>query len=215
MMEKPKLKVCGMRDAKNMVDVAMTRPDFMGFIFYEHSKRFVGHEFTIPQGFPQAIKRVGVFVNESVDRVLQLAQQHQLDFAQLHGDEPIHICETLKKKINVIKVFRVDEHFDFNKTREFEGLTDFFMFDTKTVDYGGSGKSFDWSLLEKYNFSTPFFLSGGLSVDNIKQALDLQHTNLFGIDVNSGIEESPGMKDLHKLYSLVNILNSFSHEIHR
>lgn len=204
-----------MRDPKNILDVANLRPDFMGFIFYKQSRRFVGDDFTVPQGFPTTIKRVGVFVNETIDNILQRVQLHQLDFVQLHGDEPVPIVKALKGKTNVIKVFRVDEHFDFEVTKEFERLADLFMFDTKTLGYGGSGKSFDWSLLKKYSQSTPFFLSGGLSLDNVKQIAQLNGTNLFGLDINSGAETSPGIKDPAILHAIYEILNSSTHEIHR
>lgn len=214
-MKKLKLKVCGMRDPKNILDVAAIHPDFMGFIFYEQSKRFVGKNFRIPREFPQEIQRVGVFVNESVEGILRLVKKHQLDFVQLHGDEPVQVCETLKKEIKLIKVFRVDDDFDFDMTKEFEGLADFFMFDTKTSGYGGSGKSFDWSLLRKYRQSTPFFLSGGLSIDNVKRVVALEDTNLFAVDFNSGTETAPGLKDPVMVHSIFQILNSSHHEIHR
>jgi len=214
-MNKLKIKVCGMRDAENISEVAAMQPDFMGFIFYEYSKRFVSRDFILPSNFPENIQRVGVFVNESIERMLELVIKHRLDFVQLHGDESVQDSITMNKKTKVIKVFRVDDHFDFNQTKEFEGAADFFMFDTKTSVYGGSGKSFNWSLLKKYNQSTPFFLSGGVSPDNIKQVLDLKDVNLFAVDINSGAESSPGIKDIHKLHSIFNILNSFSHEIHR
>lgn len=214
-MRKRKVKVCGMRDPKNILDVAATQPDFMGFIFYRHSKRFVGDDFEIPNDFPKNIQRVGVFVNEDADHMLELVRKHQLNFVQLHGDESAQVCMALKTKTKVIKVFRVDDHFDFNQTKEFDGSADFFMFDTKTSDYGGSGKSFDWSALKKYNQSTPFFLSGGLSPDNVRQVLDLKVPRLFAIDINSGVERAPGLKNVHLINSIIDILNSFPHEIHR
>lgn len=213
-MKKLKLKVCGMRDPKNILEVANLHPDFMGFIFYEQSKRFVGNDFAIPFNFPESIKRVGVFVNEHADRILQLVQLHRLDFVQLHGDETVQVVKELKGKVKVIKVFRVDDQFDFNVTKEFEGVVDFFMFDTKTSEYGGSGKSFDWSLLEKYKRSTSFFLSGGLAVNNIKQIAEIKNPSLFAVDINSGAETSPGVKDPAILNSIFQILNSSLHEIH-
>jgi phosphoribosylanthranilate isomerase len=213
-MKKLKFKVCGMRDPKNILEIAELHPDFMGFIFYEQSKRFVGNNFRIPSGFPESIKRVGVFVNEGVDRILQVVKLHRLDFVQLHGDETVQVVNELKEKVRVIKVFRVNDQFDFNVTKEFEGIADFFMFDTKTSEYGGSGKSFDWNLLEKYKQSTPFFLSGGLGVNNIKQTTQIKNSNFFALDINSGAETSPGVKDPVILHSIFQILNSSRHEIH-
>lgn len=206
-MEKRRLKVCGMRDATNILDVAAVQPDFMGFIFYDQSNRFVGTNFTIPKGFPRYIKKVGVFVNENLDRVLELVRMHQLDFVQLHGDEAVHFCAALRKKIKVIKVFRVDNDFDFRQTKDFEDASDYFLFDTKTTAYGGSGKSFDWNLLNGYNGSTPFFLSGGINAENFSQAMSIKHAKFFALDINSGAETSPGKKDPIVLSSMLQILN--------
>jgi phosphoribosylanthranilate isomerase len=204
-----KLKVCGMRDASNIIKVASLQPDYMGFIFYEKSKRFVGNDFSIPKEFPSMIKRVGVFVNEKVDAILKLVSKHKLDFVQLHGDEIPEDCKALKQnKVGVIKVFSIDNEFDFNKTKPYQLYTDFFLFDTKSESYGGSGKSFDWNLLKKYDQEIPFFLSGGLSPDNIQNIKELKGMNLHAIDVNSGVEVAPGLKDITKVKSIKGNLNS-------
>jgi phosphoribosylanthranilate isomerase len=206
---KLKLKVCGMRDPQNIREVAALHPDFMGFIFYEKSKRFVGNNFSISSEFPNKIKRVGVFVNEKTEVILKLVEQHRLDFVQLHGGESVEKCESLKKnKVGVIKVFSIDKDFDFDEVNDFISCTDFFLFDTKSDGYGGSGLAFDWSMLNRYKANVPFFLSGGLSPENIAQALTLKTPNLFALDINSGVEISPGLKNIDKIKIINTILNS-------
>lgn len=206
---KPGLKICGMRDAQNINDVAALNPDFMGFIFYEKSKRYVGKDFVIPTNFPSQIKRVGVFVNEATEVVLKKVEQHRLDFVQLHGGESVKECEQLKRnRVGIIKVFSVDNDFDFSTVDEFESCSDYFLFDTKSEGYGGSGKTFDWSMLENYSNHVPFFLSGGLSPENVSAALQVKSTALFALDVNSGVEISPGFKDVDKIRSIKTILDT-------
>lgn len=197
-----------MRDPKNIMEIAGLSPDFMGFIFYKKSKRFVGEEFSVPRGFPDNIKKVGVFVNESVEIVLKQVSMHRLDFVQLHGDESAELCGELKKKTKVIKVFRIDESFDFNSIREFNSYADFFLFDTKGDNFGGTGKKFNWDLLKQYDQQIPFFLSGGLSTENAHEAEKLKSMNLHAIDVNSGVESSPAVKDLKKIKQVQEILTS-------
>jgi phosphoribosylanthranilate isomerase len=204
-----KLKVCGMREMVNILGVALLQPDYMGFIFYEKSKRFVGSNFFIPTNFPSTTRRVGVFVNEKIDTILNLASKHKLDFVQLHGDETIEDCKTLKEnKIGVIKVFLVDNDFDFDSTKPFQPYSDYFLFDTKSAGYGGSGKTFDWNLLKKYDQQIPFFLSGGLSPYNIQNMTEMKDMNLHAIDINSGVESAPGLKDIQKIKSIKNILTT-------
>jgi phosphoribosylanthranilate isomerase len=205
-----KLKVCGMRDADNIVEVVSLKPDYMGFIFYEKSKRFVGNDFYVPLDFSSAIKRVGVFVNEKVDMILKQIVRHKLDYVQLHGNESPEDCKALIERVGVIKVFSVDNQFDFYTTKAYQPFSDFFLFDTKTESYGGSGKAFDWSLLKSYDQQIPFFLSGGLSPENIGRIKELENMNLHAIDVNSGVEISPAIKDITKVKSIKNILNSKS-----
>lgn len=200
---KPKLKICGMREAQNISEVASLSPDFMGFIFYKKSKRFVGDDFEIPSGFPKQIKRVGVFVNEETEVILNLAKRHGLDFAQLHGGESVSQCEQLKQKeIGVIKVFSIHSGFDFSEVKPFASCVDYFLFDTRTEGFGGSGKSFDWSVLDRYAMNVPFFLSGGLSLENIGIAMKLKNPGLYALDINSGVEVSPGLKDIKKIQLL-------------
>jgi len=205
-----KLKVCGMREADNIVEVASLQPDYMGFIFYEKSKRFVGNDFYVPNNFSSAIRRVGVFVNEKVDAILRQISRYKLDYVQLHGNESPEDCKSLMEKVGVIKVFSVDSEFDFDKTKPYQLYSDFFLFDTKSESYGGSGESFDWNLLRKYDQQVPFFLSGGLSLNNIRDVKGLKDMNLHSLDVNSGVEISPGLKNIEKIKSIKSIINSKS-----
>lgn len=202
-----------MRDPKNILEVAALGPDYMGFIFYKESKRYVGKGFYVPKEFPRHIKRVGVFVNERVENILSKVSKHQLDFVQLHGDESADLCRELSQEIRVIKVFRVDDSFDFNSVGKFSSCSDFFMFDTKGENFGGTGKTFNWNLLENYDQKIPFFLSGGLSAGNIPEVREVKNLNLYSLDVNSQVESSPGVKDVAALNSIFSILNSFQNEI--
>jgi len=198
-----------MRDPENILQVAELQPDYMGFIFYEKSKRYVGKEFKIPTQLSKNIKRVGVFVNESTENMLSLARLHKLDFIQLHGDEPVKQCWELKQeKFGVIKVFSIDEHFSFAKVEPYKKVVDYFLFDTKSSLYGGTGKTFDWNLLNGYDQEIPFFLSGGLSAGNIQAARNSDSWNLHAFDLNSGVEMAPGLKSIEKLLELKKLLNT-------
>jgi phosphoribosylanthranilate isomerase len=204
-----KLKVCGMRDRENIMQVAAFLPDFMGFIFYPESPRFVGENFHIPDALPKEIKKVGVFVNESTRNMLAAAEKHQLDFLQLHGKESPEQCFELRRnKLKVIKVFAVDETTDFETTRSYTQVSDYFLFDTKGKYFGGNAQTFDWRLLDRYDQQVPFFLSGGLSSLNIGSAIALPAPNLYAVDVNSGIEAGPAVKDINKLKDVKKILTT-------
>ena len=159
----------------------------------------------------KTIKRVGVFVNEATSRIMELAIRHQLDFVQLHGNESAEQCAEIKASgLGVVKVFQMDGHFDFPKLVPYKKNTDYFLFDTKSESYGGTGKTFDWNILNRYDQDIPFFLSGGLSVENINDAKAINGMNLHALDINSGVEISPGLKDIDKIKLLKNILTSNS-----
>lgn len=197
-----------MREADNIREVAVLNPDYMGFIFYEPSPRFVGHDFIVPLELPTSIKKVGVFVKHPIDFVTVAMKMNQLHYAQLHGDESVGYCEALKKQgVSVIKVFRVDDDFDFNITQPFESVADYFLFDTKGKLYGGNAKPFDWNLLSQYNQKVPFFLSGGIQMENIQALKNLSGLNLHAMDINSGVEERPGFKSIYKISAIINQLH--------
>jgi phosphoribosylanthranilate isomerase len=162
------IKICGMRDAENIAAVASLLPQYLGFIFYSKSPRFVGESFDIPSNLPSSIKSVGVFVNESNAVMITKSKALNLDLIQLHGNESPAQCDELKATgLGVIKVFSIDDNFNFDLTAPYREAVDYFLFDTKGKFYGGNAKTFNWNILAKYNQEVPFFLSGGLSPDNV------------------------------------------------
>ena len=200
------IKICGMKYPENISEVAKLSPDFMGFIFYPKSKRFVGNDFVLPE-IPSSVKKVGVFVNESEKNILDVVRKYKIDYLQLHGDESAGFCKSLFQtgKTKIIKAFGVDENFDFSLPTEYENHCEYFLFDTKTKEYGGSGKSFDWKILSNYKLNKPYFLSGGIGSEEVSgiryQVSGVQHA--FAIDVNSKFETEPGLKDVNKLKKLI------------
>ncbi len=202
-------KVCGMRDTENISEVAALLPDFMGFIFYKKSPRYVGDDFQVPFNFPSSIKRVGVFVNENIEVIKSLVEKHKLDYVQLHGEEPVVYSSELRNSgVGVIKVFSIDKDFDFGTTTAYESVVDYFLFDTKGKFYGGNAVTFDWNLLSRYNQKIPFFLSGGLNESNLGGLGKLLEFNLVGVDVNSGVEVSPGFKNIQKINSVLKLITT-------
>lgn len=192
-----KIKVCGMKEPENIRQVAALKPDYMGFICYDKTPRFIGDLAT--EALPDDLKKVGVFVNEDLDRVKELIGKYHFDVIQLHGSETPAYCEALKGLVEVWKAFGIDDRFDFDMLKPYEGKVDYFLFDTKTVIPGGSGQTFDWTKLNEYQLAIPFFLSGGLSLENIEQVLQIRHPMFFGVDLNSRFETAPGVKDIEKL----------------
>ncbi len=206
---KTKLKICGMRDANNILDVASVKPDYLGFIFYSKSPRFVGDDFVLPPKLSPDILRVGVFVNEISSVILDKTKTYDLDYIQLHGNEtPSQCAELGQLGLGIIKVFSVGDDFDFEITKPYKEFVDYFLFDTKGKYYGGNASTFNWDLLNQYDQEIPFFLSGGLSPENIEEVSKLDSMNIHALDVNSGVEASPGVKDLLKVKRLNEILYS-------
>lgn len=198
-MSKPKIKICGMRDFENVKDVLKYKPDFMGFIFYEGSKRFVTDEDLeqlLKLNFGTT-KRVGVFVNESTDKIIEKFEKGYFDLVQLHGDESPEEVQLLKYQgIETIKVFSVGEEFDAKILEDYESIVDYFLFDTKGAQRGGNGYKFDWEVLSRLDIKLPFFLSGGLEVADRNNSQLSSMPNLMALDYNSKIELLPGLKDL-------------------
>jgi phosphoribosylanthranilate isomerase len=208
-----KLKVCGLKYKENIVEIANLQPDYMGFIFYDPSKRFVGEDFEMPV-ISSDIKKVGVFVNATVDYIIDKIIKYKLNLVQLHGDENAAFCENLSlrlsqnentQNVKIIKAFGVDTNFDFKTLESFKNSCDYFLFDTKTKEYGGSGKSFDWSILKNYDNSKPCFLSGGIGLEELKNISDSQ-LQIYAIDVNSKFEVEPGLKNIKMIKELVDVL---------
>ena len=206
-MEGIRLKVCGMRETDNIRDLAALSPDFMGLIFYQKSKRYVGHDFKLTD-LPPGVKKVGVFVNEDRENVLEPEERYGLDYVQLHGNESVEDCRYYRDKgTGVIKVFSVMDVLPVKELEKYQGDVDYFLFDTKTLDYGGSGQKFDWRVLSEYHGDVPFFLSGGIGPNDIEQIIRLHHPQLFAIDINSGVETEPGLKDMEKVKQVIRGLN--------
>jgi phosphoribosylanthranilate isomerase len=225
------IKVCGMKYKDNIQAVAALQPDYLGFIFYEKSSRYFEGE--IPQ-LSKNIKKTGVFVDSSIDYVLDKVKKYDLQAVQLHGEESPKFCDELRNKLNVppntsdsyrnegsetknvstaldmtleleiIKVFSIKDDFDFSILEKYEGVVDYFLFDTKGKLPGGNGFTFNWKVLKKYPSKKPFFLSGGIGLDEIEKVKEILKTNLpiYTIDVNSKFETEPGLKDIEKLKEL-------------
>ncbi|MFN8436482.1 MAG: phosphoribosylanthranilate isomerase [Cytophagales bacterium] len=205
-----KIKVCGMREAQNIQQVAALSPDYMGFIFYDKSKRYVGDKFSIPEISPD-IKKVGVFVDERLDQMLKIADKHKLNTIQLHGNESAYKCQKLKDAgYEVFKVFSIGNVFNFKELIPYEFFVDCFLFDTKGVEHGGNGVSFDWNIMNKYGSDKPFILAGGIGPEHELEVANLKFDfhKLFGIDINSKFEIEPGLKDVTKLQTFINNLKA-------
>lgn len=203
------LKICGMRELENIKKVAAMQPDMIGFIFYKKSSRYVGDGFKLPVGITGNSKRVGVFVNAPVTSVCEAVEEHSLDYVQLHGDESPEEVEQVKASgVKVIKAFAVNSAFDFSILTRYAPVSDVFLLDAKGDNYGGNGVRFSWSLLNKYVEKTPFLLSGGIRPEHMEEVLQLNHPQLWGVDVNSGVELAPGIKDVKKIEQIKMILNT-------
>lgn len=187
-----------MKYPDNILEVGSLLPDYMGFIFWEKSARYF--DGIIPE-LPKTVQKVGVFVNETPEVILAKTQKYDLQAIQLHGNESVEFCSELKKqlsnKIEIIKVFSADENFDFEEIKPFESVCHYFLFDTKGKLPGGNGTTFDWSILKKYPSKKPFFLSGGIGINELDAIEEIAKTNLpiYGVDVNSKFEIEPGLKN--------------------
>jgi len=190
-----------MCDTQNIQQLATLNPDYMGFIFYEKSPRYAASvDKSVLTSLPAGIKRVGVFVSESVEVMRATAQAYGLDALQLHGGEtPLQCLQLREEDYILFKAFSIAEAADFEILEEYEGCCDYFLFDTKTSGHGGSGEKFDWSLLDHYKGETPFFLSGGIYLDDVEAIKNITHPKFAGVDVNSRFEIEPGLKDIEKL----------------
>ena len=198
-----------MKDSENITEISALQPDYLGFIFWEKSKRNMTLD-AIPE-LPETIKKVGVFVDASIQEIATKINQYQLDIIQLHGNESVIFCKNVKKfSVEVIKVFSIDSTFNFSVVKEYVLAVDYFLFDTKGKLPGGNGITFDWNVLENYHFSVPYFLSGGIGtteIDGLKKFLKSSAANkCYGIDVNSRFEKKPGTKNKIKLQKFKKLL---------
>lgn len=208
-----KLKVCGLTNFPQIQELASSKVDFLGFIFYEKSPRYVLNSLNLEE--IKAIQhegKVGVFVNESLENIIQISEKANLDFIQLHGDEDENFISALRKKllpqVQIIKVIRIGQP----SADELQKIIDnqpsavnYLLFDTDSKSFGGTGNSFEWNILNDLKIEKPFFLSGGISLENIHQ-LSKINTQPFALDINSKFETEPGNKDLLKIKKFKSLL---------
>ena len=195
-----------MRTPENIEALAALNPDYMGFIFWAPSSRFVNK--TTPL-LSKKIKKTGVFVDATIDYIETIIKEHELKAVQLHGKEDPEFCAYIKTlDVEVIKAFSMKEAFDFKSLEPYEIACDFYLFDTKGELPGGNGYGFDWSILKNYPSVKPFFLSGGIGKEEVSQILELRNTDLplYAIDVNSKFESAPGVKKIDELEQFKNEL---------
>lgn len=203
-----KKKVCGLKEQGNIKEIIALKPDYIGFIFHEESPRFVKDEALAnwiqqEEELFEGIGKVGVFVNASIQSVLNSVHDYQLDFVQLHGNESPQYCMELNnyweytsmRKAKLIKAFSIDEQFNFETTIPYEKHCAFFIFDTKSSVPGGSGKQFDWDKLKEYKNMTSYLLSGGIRPEDAESIKALNFPQMIGVDINSGFEKEPGIKE--------------------
>ncbi len=196
-----KLKVCGMKYQENIEAVAALQPDYLGFIFYEKSTRFV--QLSTPN-LSNSIKKTGVFVNASLEYIAEQISVHKLGAVQLHGHETPEFCRKLKKNdVEIIKVFSIKNTFDFNVLEPYESVCDYYLFDTKGELPGGNGVVFNWNVLKEYPSTKPFFLSGGIGLDELENIEKFKTSEVskycYAIDVNSKFELEAGLKNIEKI----------------
>jgi len=209
MKKNMKLKVCGLNNPENILNISALMPDYVGFIFYKKSKRYISvvMDGKILAKIPESVKKVGVFVNSPIDEVIENYYRYKLDYVQLHGDEDHVYCARLYlRKIPVIKAFKLDTWFNFRQLEVFIPFCLFFLFDKAGDLPGGNGEKFSWEILKDYNYKLPFFLSGGIGPEDINQIMELHNEMLYAIDINSKFELKPGLKDVKKVNVFMNKL---------
>ena len=201
------VKVCGIKTVENLAFLKALDVDMVGLNFYKPSVRYI-HSDIKPQIFdtlPDKVERVGVFVNEDLETVVEKAHTFRLDFIQLHGDESIEYCAQLSEHFPIIKVFRIGEDFDFSMIDNYSMAT-YFLLDTHTPKFGGSGKKFNWDILNHFQSSRPFLLSGGIGPNDMEQLKLINNPQFIGVDINSKFESAPGVKDEHLVTSFIKSL---------
>jgi phosphoribosylanthranilate isomerase len=204
------IKVCGMTQIEQVQQLAALGVKYAGFIFYEKSPRYVVGKINPKElrEFNTRLNKVGVFVNETTDKILQTVHLYGLDYVQLHGDETPEFCKEISANIKVIKSFGIGENTNPIRILEkFNDCVDLFLFDVKTEIYGGAGKKFDWNILKSGTIEKPFFLSGGIAPEDISLIKKFSENNIhsthFSIDLNSRFEEIPGIKNMEKLKNFI------------
>ena len=198
------IKVCGITEMKQLQQLDGLEIDFAGLIFYKDSPRYIGDKIS-GKDLKRAdldVKKVGVFVNPEMIDVLDAIDNYGLDVVQLHGDESPEMCEDLCSEVEVIKAFRVTDSADIDKmVTPYDAACDYYLFDTGGLkeSFGGTGQQFDWSILSKAKIEKPFFLSGGIGLEDAEKIKAFKHPDIFGVDINSKFEMGPGVKDMSKV----------------
>ncbi len=205
-----KIKICGMREPGNIRDVSRLEPDYMGFIFYPGSKRYAGNLSPVALNeFPNTIKRVAVFVNATREDIISTCQAYSIRILQLHGDESPDFCQSFREEgFQVIKAFRVGEGLDVEEMDRFADVCDFVLLDTSGEGFGGTGKKFNWAQLKDYRSPLPFFLSGGIAPGDVDEIGKMEFPQLFAVDLNSGFEIKPGLKNKDELENFIRKVNT-------
>jgi phosphoribosylanthranilate isomerase len=194
-------KVCGITQLKQLQQLDGLDIDFAGLIFYKDSPRYVGDKIAAAdlKNSDFDLKKVGVFVNADYDEIMQVVEDYGLDVVQLHGDESPELCEELSEEVEVIKAFKVsDSKISIDEmVADYDEVCDYYLFDTASSELeGGTGKQFDWKILTKAKIEKPFFLSGGIGVDDIARVKAFKHPDYYAVDINSKVEKEPGVKDM-------------------
>ena len=204
-----KIKICGLKFESNILGLSKLEPDYMGFVFWEKSKRLVID--STPNLSQTKIKKTGVFVNADFEKIKDKVRVHKLEAIQLHGLESPEFCEKIKNLgVEIIKAFSIDENFNFNVLEKYELCSDYFLFDTKGKSPGGNGISFDWEILRNYKYEKKFFLSGGIGIESINAIKKIKDLSLplFCVDINSRFELNPGEKNIELIKSFKNSLEN-------
>jgi len=206
MAKKLLVKVCGMREDENIHQLAQLAIDYIGHIFYPKSARYIAEAKLLNTN--PSIKKTGVFVNASLEEISQAIESYQLQSVQFHGDESVELIQQISPfGVEIIKAFGVNNDFDWNTLKPYLDHIDYLLFDSKSSQFGGTGERFNWDKLKEYPFDKPYFLSGGLSLENIQEAVEFEDSRLIGLDLNSRFEISPGLKDIEKIKTALKIIN--------
>lgn len=207
MSKQLKIKVCGTRDPENIQAIVQLPIHYIGLIFYKKSPRYVDQKLDIKT--PTHLKKVGVFVNSTLEDIKEKVAQFDLQAIQLHGDETAQFCQQVQDLgLETIKAFGIDEKFDWKTIADFEPHVDTFLFDTKSADYGGTGQTFNWDKLLENPYQKPYLLSGGISPHNIKEAANYNDPRMLGLDLNSKFEIRPALKNINLLTQAISIINN-------
>lgn len=204
-----KIKICGIQNRENLQQIVALEPDYLGFIFYPKSKRYVLPHL-VEEDFksvPSSIKKIGVFVNESSSNIQGYVEKYNLDGIQFHGDEtPEEVAVFKNAGLEIFKAFGLNDDFNFSQLEKYEEVVDHFLFDTQSPQYGGTGIQFNWKILENFTSQKSFLLSGGIGIEELEEVLTLSNWPIHAVDLNSRLEISPGMKDIDKVKNAIKIV---------